>query len=283
MSAAVERYVEPVATHAAPLTTDQLKYIANTDLIPKAYRGNLPAMMACILTGRALGLDDLHALRAIHVVDGKATLSAELMVTLVRRAGHSLSGEMSADAATARGKRKDTGDEMVVTWSLEDATRAGLAGKQNWAKYPQSMLWARAVSQLVRMLFPDAMLGLAYTADEMGDDGTVVVDAIPVGGSVLSDGRPALDGPGETFEGIPVREPEEEGAAEEASEGAAASSVISDAQRRRLHAIRNTVGMTEAHCKALVLGITGQSSTAGIPQDRYEEVIAAIEASGADS
>lgn len=201
---AMERYA-PLA-HPAPvaerLSTDQLRYIANTDLIPKAYRANLPAIMACVLTGRALGLDDMHALRSIHVVDGRATLGAELMVSLVRRAGHSISGEMGAESATAKGRRSDTGDEMSVTWTIEDAKRAGLAGKQNWAKYPGSMLWARAVSQLVRMLFPDALLGLAYTPEEMGDDGSVVVDAVPVEtGSVLEDGRPALDGPGETFDG----------------------------------------------------------------------------------
>lgn len=45
------------------LSVEQIKYISNTELIPKAYRGNVPAMMACVLTGRSLGLDDMHALR----------------------------------------------------------------------------------------------------------------------------------------------------------------------------------------------------------------------------
>lgn len=348
---AMEHYVSPAqpVPQTERLTVDQLRYISGTDLIPRAYRGNLPAMMACVLTGRALGLDDLHSLRSIHVVDGKATLGAELMVSLVRRKGHSLSGEMSNEAATARGKRADTGDEMSVTWTLEDAQRAGLSGKGNWTKYPGSMLWARAVSQLVRMLFPDALLGVTYTPDEMGDDHMVIdVPAVDSDGSVLEDGRPALDGPGEPFEGVQssgAREAPEGVAPDTALEGdigrggvdpdggiAAASThgppsstdagadppttppvaapahtlgeeadapgsddepapvepltasaspndkVISDAQRRRLHAIRNKAGVSEQRCKLIVEALTGQDSTAGILTSQYDTVIQAIEA-----
>lgn len=177
------------------LSVEQVRYIANTDLIPKNYRGNVPAMMACILTGRALGIDDMHALRSIYVVDGKATLSAELMVTLVRRAGHSITGSMSDREATATGRRADNGDEMTVTWTIEMAQRAGLANKQNWKNYPEAMLWSRAVSQLVRMLFSDVLLGLAYTADEMGDvtvevpgEGTFAGEASEIVDEVVSEG-----------------------------------------------------------------------------------------------
>ena len=173
------------------LSIEQVKYISSTDLIPKNYRGNVPAMMACILTGRALGIDDMHSLRSIYVVDGKATLSAELMVTLVRRAGHSITGSMSDREATATGRRADNGDEMTVTWTMEMAQRAGLAGKANWKNYPESMLWSRAVSQLVRMLFSDVLLGLAYTADEMGD----VTVEVPGEGTFVGEAELIVDDP----------------------------------------------------------------------------------------
>lgn len=286
---AIERYegTQAVVIHQKPsLSTAQLQYIANTELVPRAYRGNMPAIMACVITGRALGLDEMTSLRMIYVVDGKATLSAELMVMAVRRHGHSITGESSSEGATAKGRRADTGDEMSVTWTLEDAKRAGLVSKQNWQKYPQAMLWARAVSQLVRMLFPDALLGLAYTPEEMGDDGSVVVEALEIpetDGPLLDDGRPALDGPGDVFDGVEDsgREPEEAGVVEEATNGTAAPAVISTAQKNRLHAIRNSVGMTTTRCKEIVLELTGQDSTAAIPRPLYDAVCAAIEAEGA--
>ena len=160
--ASVVRADQPGRLEAA-----QIKFIANTDFVPRSYRGNIPAIMACIQTGRELGLGDLEALRSINVIDGRPSLSAELMVKLVRRYGHSIVGKSGEGVATVTGRRADNGDEMTVEWTLAMATRAGLVTKDNWKKYPEAMLWARAVTQLCRMLFPDCLRGLSYTSDEV--------------------------------------------------------------------------------------------------------------------
>jgi hypothetical protein len=57
--------------------------------------------------------------------------------------------------------------------------------------------------------------------------------------------------------------------------------LVTVAQRKRLHAIRNANDVSEARAKQLIQQITGQDSTAKIPKARYDEVIAAIEAEGA--
>jgi hypothetical protein len=149
------------------LTNEQIRYIANTDIVPKHLRGKPDAMIAVILKGRALGLDDIHSLSAINFIEGKPTLSAETMVTLARRRGHSISWETKpGESCTVRGKRNDTGDEGSVTWTMEMAKTAGLIGKDNWRRYPDTMLYWRAVSQLCRMLFADVLMGVSYTEDE---------------------------------------------------------------------------------------------------------------------
>lgn len=160
------------AVQRVTLTNDQLQFIANTEFVPKEYRGNLPAIMACIATGRALGIDDMTALRLIHMVNGRPSFAAELMVHVVRRDGHSITGEATAEACTVVGTRKDNGDTMKVTWTMDMAARAGLANKAVWKSYPESLLWARAVSQLCRMLFADCFAGPTYTPEEIGDDGS---------------------------------------------------------------------------------------------------------------
>lgn len=164
---AVRDYPAPTS-----LSNEQLQYIARTEFVPTGLRGNLPAILACVATGRALGLDDMTALRSIHVIEGKATFSAELMVQLVRRKGHSIQGEVSDGSATVTGKRADNGDTMSSTWTMAMANRAGLSGKGNWKKYPEAMLWARAVSQLCRMLFADCFAGATYTTEELGAEST---------------------------------------------------------------------------------------------------------------
>ncbi len=55
--------------------------------------------------------------------------------------------------------------------------------------------------------------------------------------------------------------------------------VITEAQRRRLFAIATSSGKTNEQVKAMILDLTGQDSSKGIPRDKYEAVVAAVEAS----
>lgn len=165
---AIREDVQPQQT--VRLSTDQLQYIANTEFVPKGMRGKLPQILACIAMGRELGLGDMVALNTIHVIDGRASLSAEAMVSLVRKRGHSIVGNFSGDSCTVTGVRVDNGDEMTVTWTKEMAQEAGLLSKDNYKKWRASMLWARAVSQLARMLFADCFAGSTYTPGEVPAD-----------------------------------------------------------------------------------------------------------------
>lgn len=147
----------------------QVKVIANTNFVPQVYRGKPDEIMACVLTARELGIGPMQALKHINMVQGRPTLSAELMVALVRRAGHSISGSATDQKAIVTGRRRDSGDEITVEWTVEMARKAKLLPKENWQAYTQSMLWARAVSQLCRMLFADCLGGVSYTPEDMGE------------------------------------------------------------------------------------------------------------------
>jgi len=212
----VERYQAPQMERLAPET---VKGIANTELIPKELRGNVPAIIATILKGRSIGLDDMSALTAIHFIEGKPTLSAETKVLLARRAGHSITGDFGDGAVTVKGKRGDNGDEMAVTWTKEMAVRAGLADKKNWKTYPEAMLWARAVSQLCRMLFADALLGSSYTPEELEltPEDKVAADIGEVRVPV-DDAQPDDSRPGDFIEGHVVLDVDDE-VVEEVSAG----------------------------------------------------------------
>jgi hypothetical protein len=56
----------------------------------------------------------------------------------------------------------------VKTFSMADATRAKLAGKNVWASYPDVMLVARARSACMRAGFPDVLKGV-ITREEAAD------------------------------------------------------------------------------------------------------------------
>jgi len=161
--------------------------ICRSQLVPQAYRGKPVDAAICMLYGAEVGLPPMTALNRIIVINGKPTLDSQGMAALIRGRGHSIVGETSNESATVKGKRLDNGDEMSVTFTIDDAKRAGLVKNGPWTQYPSSMLWARAVSKLARELFPDVLMGMSYVpeeigGDEYGDDFSQPANPIPVGG-----------------------------------------------------------------------------------------------------
>ena len=140
--------------------------VANTEFVPRSLRGNPAAITAAILFGDEVGLGPMQSLAKIAVIEGKPTLAAEAQRALILAAGHELwIEESSATRATVAGRRRDSETTSRITWTLDDAKRAGLAGRQNWRQYPRQMLLARASAELARAVFADAIGGLAATEE----------------------------------------------------------------------------------------------------------------------
>lgn len=142
--------------------------LAQSSLVPAVYRKQPNNIVFAAIAGQELGWGVTTAMRFVHVIEGKPTISPEGMLALIRRNGHSVTGSSTTTYATVTGRRCDNGDEMEVTFTVEDAVRAKLMHKDNWKMYPDAMLWARAVAMLARRLFSDVFLGAAYVPDEMG-------------------------------------------------------------------------------------------------------------------
>lgn len=142
--------------------------LAKSSMVPAIYRRAPANIVMVAIIGQELGWGLATAMRFVHIIDGKPTVSPEAMLALVRRAGHSVDGESDHSHATITGIRCDNNDSMTVTFDERDARAAKLLHKDNWQNYPQAMYWARALAMLCRRLFPDVLLGAAYTPDEMG-------------------------------------------------------------------------------------------------------------------
>lgn len=142
--------------------------LADSDLVPTAYRRKPANVILASLAGRPFGWDPTMSMRSFHVIEGVPSLKPEIILALIRRAGHSVTGTTSNTGATVTGHRHDTGDEMTFTFDQDAARAANLLNKDGWKKYAPSMYWARALAQLARMLFPDVVLGAGYTPEELG-------------------------------------------------------------------------------------------------------------------
>ena len=155
--------------------------VSRTEFVPKGLRGNPSAIAAAILLGEELGLGPMTALNNLDVVDGSVQPSAELMRALVLREGHELNVVESTNTrCVLAGRRHGSSEWTTVTWSMDDAQRAGLAGRGPWKSYPRVMLQARATTELCRLIFADVVSGLpAEVVDLVDADDTPVAPAKP--------------------------------------------------------------------------------------------------------
>jgi len=117
----------------------------------------------------SLGLDPRKALNGgLYVVNGKIEMSGRLMAELIRKAGHSIrTEENSNQKCTLVGKRADNGDEEKASFSIDEAKKAGIY-RNTWEKFPEDMLYWRALSRLARRLFSD-VIGGCYIQGELRD------------------------------------------------------------------------------------------------------------------
>lgn len=144
--------------------------VAGTEFVPAALRGKPAAVTAAILSGRELGLAPMASLQHVHMIDGRPSLSALMQRALTQAHGHRIVMPESTNwTCTLRGYRLGEDEPYTVTWTMDDAKRAGLDRKTNWQRYPRAMLLARATGELCRVAFADVVGGMPYTSEELAD------------------------------------------------------------------------------------------------------------------
>lgn len=143
--------------------------LAQSALLPDGLRGKPGDVLVTLITGHELGLSPMQAIRGLHVVKGRAVMSADLAVALTKR-HHSCRyfRVVSSDdkCATYETLREGDPEPTRMSFTAEQARQAGLGG-DNWRKYPAAMLRARCSLALARAVYSDIMLGV-YDPDELG-------------------------------------------------------------------------------------------------------------------
>jgi hypothetical protein len=146
--------------------------LAQADLLPNTYRRKPGNVLLAVEYGEMLQMHPLTAIQQVHVIEGKLSMSSELMRAMVHRAGHRFRVlETSSERAVVQVVRSDDPDyPTTITFTMGDADRAKVTGKDNWKKYPAAMLLARATSAAVRAACPEVCMGISYVPEELGAD-----------------------------------------------------------------------------------------------------------------
>lgn len=171
------------------------RFLAEANLLPQALRKQPANVLLIMHKALALNLPLSVALEHLHVIDGKVGHSAELLRGLLARAGHSLRWlEISDKVATGElTLRHDPKHPRRESFSIADATRMKLTGKDNWQKDPASMLVARTTTRLISRHCPEIAVALGnLSAIDFEDEAVEPVQASAEAGVSLEKQAAAL-------------------------------------------------------------------------------------------
>lgn len=160
-------FLTPTSLQEAMQIADLL---AGSDIVPKDYQRKPGNILVAMQWGAEIGLQPLQAMQNIAVINGRPSIWGDAMLALVRSSGllDFIREELSEDGTKAICTVKRKGEEPTVSeFSMEDAKKAGLSGKQGpWTQYPKRMMKLRARSYALRDVFPDVLKGMAIAEEE---------------------------------------------------------------------------------------------------------------------
>jgi hypothetical protein len=147
------------------------KYVVAAGFAPRGLEKPESVLIA-MQHGAELGMTPMQALQSIAIVNGRPAIYGDAALALVRGSGlcekysQSTIGTGDDRKAVVYTKRKDDGSEVTTEFSVGDAKRAGLWGKQGpWSQYPERMLLFRARGFNLRDNFGDVLKGLRTDAE----------------------------------------------------------------------------------------------------------------------
>ncbi len=179
--------------------------VVKSGLAPRGMESPEKVLIA-IQTGMEAGLTPMRALSSVVVIGGAPSWKGDAARALVEHSGElkpgthvqaGVRGEGEQMIGWCRSWRRDAAELEETTFSVADAKRAALWGKQGpWTQYPKRMLQYRALGFHLRDHFSHVLLGLRI-AEEQQD-----IELHPLAGlpALAGDGAPqvpawAMDAP----------------------------------------------------------------------------------------
>lgn len=139
------------------------KMAVSSGLLPKAIARPESALMI-LMRGRELGLTAMQSFASINVIEGKTSMSAELIVAKVKQRRDVCRYFRFVDGddkkAIFETHREGDPEPTTLEYTWEDAVRMKFADKDNYKKQPANMLRWRCAVALARLVYPELTLGL---------------------------------------------------------------------------------------------------------------------------
>lgn len=136
-----------------------------------------------IVAGQELGITPMAAMTGFHLVQGKPTLSSNLIAGLIKRSTKYDYKIIQSDSKVCILEFFEQGAASPVGragFTIEEAEKANLKGKDTWKNYASDMLFARAISRGARRFCPDILNGApVYTPEDLQGISEATEDPLP--------------------------------------------------------------------------------------------------------
>jgi hypothetical protein len=144
-------------------------YLADSDMVPKDFKGRPGNCLIAIQWGAELGLKPLQAMQNLAIINGRPSLWGDAVLALVRASAMCEFVIETDDGSTATCRVKRRGEpEQSRSFGEADARTAGLTSKPGpWTQYPKRMRQMRARAFALRDVFPDVLRGLSVAEEVM--------------------------------------------------------------------------------------------------------------------
>lgn len=165
--------------------------LANSTLVPTAYRGNVPNVLIAMELASRVGASVFAVMQNLDIIHGNPSWRAKFLIATVNASGRfsplrfRFSGVEGSETWGCRAVAKDvsTGEECVgplVTLAMARSEEWSTKKGSKWLTLPELMLMYRSAAFWTRVYAPELSLGMS-TAEEMSDvhGETVVVANLP--------------------------------------------------------------------------------------------------------
>ena len=153
--------------------------LAKSNIVPAHFKNRPEDVFAALVLGAELGFSPMAALNSIVMIQGNATLKAQTMLAIARAKIKDLSVSIKEDKGSVLVTIKRGDDSYTAVWNDEKAAAMGLLHKDNYKKQKATMLRWRALSEALKIMCSDVLMGL-NTLEEMQDLEPVRNEAQPM-------------------------------------------------------------------------------------------------------
>ena len=173
----------------------QAQMLAQTDMVPKRFRGKTATVATLINMAQNAGMDWFPLMRSCFEINGEFGLDSKAAIAMLNKSGRTVGPpryeiddrKVTKDnldhlKCTVTVTDAATGQDISHTFHYSTAKKQGWTRNSHWVNDPRLMCMYRSAIQMIRTSYPDVLFGM-YTVDEIRDSATVE-------GSVVSKSEP---------------------------------------------------------------------------------------------